>query len=767
MFGGNVNPGSRWLGSENGDLSDKQIRHIEDWNRLSSVDEAVDVSSVGASDQDGTTFTAPAPGHESVSSVTTEYRHLAYESESGDEGSFDLESEISSNLEELGVLSFQSGDYSKALQFLNQISLQTDTHEQKNRRHSRLLLRISLCQCYLGEWDAAAETMSPLIASKGAVPSAIYDMQQAISISLLGRGDIDNAYNTCMDVLKGQRQNVGKDSRDYAISLAILARIYDAKGDNLRAEAVRHSIQRNRKWTDRLRDGIYLQIKLSAEDFILQQDSLSAAVFGHPKSSTKATAAAFDGGNSIKPGKLHLIEDPPIIITSQESHEGAELAKTVSKLTINPIDEAADPVKDQSRILNYQEIQGGTELTETASDSIANPIDEDRAHINQILNYQEIPKRAELMKTTSDSIVNHIDEDRPPINQILPIEERDGAAELTMTTSKQEVKWRQVQSIECSNDAVRSVSFSPNGRYLAAGSSDGAVRIWSPDEHDEWQLIQRLECDREGIWSTAFSTDGRLLASGSVQGMIRIWTPDESGKWTLLQILEGNTSWSLLLRGRGFVAWSVAFSPNSEQLATGMDDRTVRIWAHNDVNRWQQVQELKCRGGVRAVAFSPDGRWLAGGSSEYLWLWSSDGHGKWQFVEKLDGHRSGIWAVAFSPDGRYLASGSADPVVHLKVVDKNGRWRPHGTLRGIRGCIWSIAFSPDSRRLAFGSGYTHSNTQIWAENGNDAWELVNDLAGGPKWVPSVAFSSDIGRLASGSCDGKVRIWTPEVNQDRE
>jgi WD40 repeat protein len=153
-----------------------------------------------------------------------------------------------------------------------------------------------------------------------------------------------------------------------------------------------------------------------------------------------------------------------------------------------------------------------------------------------------------------------------------------------------------------------------------------------------------------------------------------------------------------------WVITSVAFSPDSRQLAATNVDGTVRIW---DVTRGEEVVRPPLRHGVSAtsVAFSPDGRRLASGGWDHtVKVWDTT---TWKPLLVLSDPRVGVLTVAFSPDGKRLGWGSSDSTV--KVWDE-ATGRIH-TLRGHTGWVNSLAFSPDCKQIA--SASTDGTVKIW------------------------------------------------------
>jgi hypothetical protein len=150
---------------------------------------------------------------------------------------------------------------------------------------------------------------------------------------------------------------------------------------------------------------------------------------------------------------------------------------------------------------------------------------------------------------------------------------------------------------------------------------------------------------------------------------------------------------------------------------------------------------------VVAVAYSPDGRFIATGSADHTAkLWSAEG-GKERST--FSGHTAAVSRVSFSPNGRYLATSSLDSVA--KIWDTNDG--DHQDIREHEGIVYSTAFNSSGRLLA--TGGADGAAVLWQLDVGQKGRTFRAHKGA---VLAVAFSQDDKRLATASFDRTAKIW---------
>eukprot|EP00741_Cyanophora_paradoxa_P002502 tig00000076_g2426.t1 len=298
---------------------------------------------------------------------------------------------------------------------------------------------------------------------------------------------------------------------------------------------------------------------------------------------------------------------------------------------------------------------------------------------------------------------------------------------------------REAWRFKASKLNVVSVALSADGKKLAWGGADRIVGLCTWGVMDESLLgTLKLEGHTDHIFSTTFSLDSTTLASGSQDKTVRLWNVADGA---LLRVLEGFTD----------SVCSVAFSPDGTILASCVQDQTLQL---RSVADGVELRVLQVPGGATSAAFSPDGKALAAGcgrGDDTVRMWSIiDG----SLLRVFKGHTASVCSISFSPGGNMLASGSSDRTARLWSVADGEPLRVFG---GHKSDVLSVAFSPKGKALASCDMRT---VRLWSthlEGGNLRTRRVSD--GHSNGVNSVAFLPDGRTMASCARNDKVHLWS--------
>ncbi|HTL28570.1 MAG TPA: WD40 repeat domain-containing protein, partial [Tepidisphaeraceae bacterium] len=246
--------------------------------------------------------------------------------------------------------------------------------------------------------------------------------------------------------------------------------------------------------------------------------------------------------------------------------------------------------------------------------------------------------------------------------------------------------------------------------YESATARDFAIRIFSSETGN---LLRELQGHSASVNDVSFSPDGKSLATGSSDGTIRVWA-----------VQSGDELKRITTPGSHPMVCTLQFHPGGRELIAYNDDGFVRVY---DVSAGNEQRHWKLERPAYSLALTPDGALAACGAVPYIRVFevaTAQLHSTLEFKPRA-AMFSQINAMTFTHDGRYLIAGDGQvestdkPGVydglmggppHISVIDmSNGR-----DIRQYQGpvnAILDLCATPDDKMLV--SGSADGSIRIW------------------------------------------------------
>ncbi len=248
--------------------------------------------------------------------------------------------------------------------------------------------------------------------------------------------------------------------------------------------------------------------------------------------------------------------------------------------------------------------------------------------------------------------------------------------QIIATASQDKVKlWhtdgKLVTELKGHQTKVTTVTFSPDGQFLASADNKGTIKLWHWDDNAWEEKTLPPSPHTSSMTNLVFSPNSKMLLSAN-DGKITLWQQQvEQSTWLLRDLSPSHKS----------KVNSVAFSSDSQLLVTADQGGEGRLWKVADSKDIKLIGHTAAINKVLFFKSKQLNRQLIATASNdnTIKFWELDG----TLLTTFKGHQGGVTAIDFSPTGEFFASASEDQVI-LWDISKLG------TLKTLikQGCLW-------------------------------------------------------------------------------
>ncbi|MBD3673955.1 MAG: hypothetical protein HUJ26_10570 [Planctomycetaceae bacterium] len=279
---------------------------------------------------------------------------------------------------------------------------------------------------------------------------------------------------------------------------------------------------------------------------------------------------------------------------------------------------------------------------------------------------------------------------------------------------------------------ITALAFSPDGKQLAS-SGYHEVLLWNADNGE---LLQRITNLAERIYDIEFSPDGTRIA-------VAAGTPAQIGEAKVFDVASGKLLADLVRTGDS--VFSVSFSPDGSRLAIGCADRSIRIYDTQTYSEQLMVEDHA--DWVQDVSWSPDGTKLVSASRDKTAKIFDAQTG--DSLVTFNTHNNTVHSVVFTPDGKQIVSSGADRQLRVWNVADAKQVRNIG---GFADDIFEVVMTEDGD--VFSVSADKNARRHTVSNG----KAIKAYSGHTDWVYALARHPETKRIATGTYDGRIRIW---------